>query len=278
MKLHGRPAPFLEWRCPTLARPFLRLGITLAGFLLWGIAQGFLSDVFGLEDSSIPSWALLSFIALIVLIPLWRLVPRVAGWFGRKNGRIAVASSAVLFIPFTVIAIRSGLLYVGFSSEWFLFAGALLLLAASEEIICRGFMMDTLGFRKSRLTGLLLSSLAFAMLHLGNSHAAFAGIANIFLAGVLFGFLRLVTDGLLYPILVHWLWNLATGMIFGWNVSGHELLPTVFRTAGHPPWGAFGPEESILMTIGTLGAIAVLVKKLYLSENKVLPPVTEPSE
>ncbi len=278
MKMHGRTVPFLEWRCPVLARPFLRLGITLAGFLLWGIAQGFLSDVFGLEEFSIPGWALLSFTALIVLFPLWRLVPRVAGWFGRRNGRIALASSAVLFIPFTVIALRSGLQYLGFSSEWFLFAGALLLLAASEEIICRGFMMDTLGFRKSRLSGLLLSSLAFAMLHLGNCHAAFAGIANIFLAGVLFGFLRLVTDGLFYPILVHWLWNLATGMIFGWNVSGHTLLPSIFRTASHPPWGAFGPEESILMTIGTLGAIAVLMKKLYLSENDVLLRVTEPSE
>ncbi len=264
--MHGRTITFLEWRCPSLARPFLRLGITLAGFLLWGVAQGFLSGVLGLEEPNIPNWALVSFLALIVLFPFWRLVPRVAGWFGRKNGRIAAAASAVLFIPFAVIALRSGLQYVG-SSGWFLFAAALFLLAASEEIVCRGFMMDALGFRKSRLSGLLLSSLAFAMLHLGNCHAAFAGIVNIFLAGVLFGFLRLVTDGLFYPILVHWLWNLTTGMVFGWNVSGHELLPTVFRTTNHPPWGAFGPEESILMTIGTLGAIAVLIKKLYLSDS-----------
>jgi membrane protease YdiL (CAAX protease family) len=206
------------------------------------------------------------------------MVPPVAGRFGRKNGRLAVAASAVLFIPFIVIALLSGLEYVGITSGWFLFAAALFLLAASEEIVCRGFMMDALGFRKSRLTGLLLSSLAFAMLHLGNCHAAFAGIVNIFLAGVLFGFLRLVTDGLFYPIMVHWLWNLTTGMIFGWNVSGHALLPTFFRTTNRPPWGAFGPEESILMTIGTLGAIAVLIKKLYLSENKVLLRVTEPSE
>lgn len=261
MNIHGR-ITFLEGRCSPLARPFFRLGITLAGFFLWGIAQGFLSSVLGLGESNIPDWAIISFIALIVLFPFWRLVPRVAGWFGRENGRIAVAASAVLFIPFVVIAIRSGLEYVGFTSGWFLFAAALFLLAASEEIVCRGFMMDALGFRMSRLTGLLLSSLAFAMLHLGNCHAAFAGIVNIFLAGVLFGFLRLVTDGLFYPILVHWFWNLITGMVLGWNVSGHTILPTIFRTTVHPPWGAFGPEESILMTIGTLGAIAVLIKKL----------------
>ncbi len=270
VNIHSR-ITFLEGRCSPLARPFLRLGLTLAGFFLWGVFQGFLSGVLGLEEANIPNWAIISFIALIVLFPFWRMVPEVAGRFGRKNGRIASAASAVLFIPFIVIALLSGLKYVGFTSEWFQFAAALFLLAASEEIVCRGFMMDALGFRRSRLTGLLLSSLAFAMLHLSNSHAAFTGIVNIFLAGILFGFLRLVTDGLFYPILVHWLWNLTTGMVFGWSVSGHALLPTIFRTVNHPPWGAFGPEESILMTIGTLGAIAVLIKKLYLSDSKVLP-------
>ncbi|MEN8208402.1 MAG: type II CAAX endopeptidase family protein, partial [Candidatus Fermentibacteria bacterium] len=246
---------------------------TLAGFLLWGVFQGFLAGLLDLGRSSIPNWALLSFISLIVFFPFWRLVPEVAGRFGWKNGGIAAAASAVLFIPFTVIAIRFDLTYIGFTLEWLLFAGALFLLAASEEIVCRGFMMDSLGFRQNRLTGLLLSSVAFSMLHLGNLHAGFAGIANIFLAGVLFGFLRLVTDGLFYPVLVHWLWNLTTGMIFGWNVSGHALMPTIFRTANHLPWGAFGPEASILMTIGTLGAITVLVKKLYLSDNEEHPRV-----
>ncbi|NOQ22228.1 MAG: CPBP family intramembrane metalloprotease [Candidatus Aegiribacteria sp.] len=272
MNTHGK-ITFLERRCSPPVRPFFRLGITLAGFFLWVLLQEFLSGFFNLTENIIPNYAVAGFIALIVLFPLWKMVPEVAGRAGRKNGRIAAAASAVLFIPFIVIALLSGLEYVGITSGWLLFAAALFLLAASEEVICRGFMMDALSFRGCRLSGLLLSSLAFAMLHLSNSHAAFAGIVNIFLAGALFGFLRLVTDGLFYPILAHWLWNLATGMVFGWNVSGHTLLPTIFRTTDHPPWGAFGPEESILMTIGTLGAIAVLIKKLYLSDNDALPGI-----
>ncbi len=264
---------FLEKRCSPLSRPFFRLGIAFVGFHLWVWFQGFLSGILGLTENCIPNYAVAGFIALIVLFPLWKMVPEVAGRFGRKDGWTVAAASAVLFIPFIVIALLSGLEYVGITIGWLLFAAALFLLAASEEIVCRGFMMDVLSFRRSRLTGLLLSSLAFATLHLGNDHAAFTGIVNIFLAGALFGFLRLVTDGLFYPILLHWLWNLATGMVFGWNVSGHTLLPTVFRTTDHPPWGAFGPEESILMTIGTLGAIAVLIKKLYLTDNKALPNI-----
>lgn len=261
MNMHGR-VTFLE-KCPPLIRPFLRLGITLAGFLLWMWLQGFLPGVLGLEKNCIQNWAVAGFIALIVVFPLWRLVPEVTGKSGKKNGWIAAAASAVLFIPFVVIAVLLGLEYTGNTSGWLPVAAALFFLAASEEIICRGFMMDVLSFRGSRLTGLLLSSLVFAMLHLGNSHAGFAGIVNIFLAGALFGLLRFLTDGLFYPILVHWFWNLLTGMIFGWSVSGQILLPTVFRTAAQPPWGAFGPEESVLMTIGTLGAIAILIKKLF---------------
>lgn len=277
MNMRGK-ATFLEKRCSPLARPFFRLGIALAGFVLWVWFQGFLSVVLGLEENCIPNYAVAGFIALIVVFPLWKLVPEAAGKFGMKDGRIALAASVALFIPFIVIALLSGLEYVGITSGWLLFAAALFFLAASEEIICRGFMMDALSFRRSRLSGLLLSSLAFAMLHLGNDHVAFIGIVNIFLAGALFGFLRLVTDGLFYPILLHWLWNLATGMVFGWNVSGHAFLPTVFRTTDHPPWGTFGPEESILMTIGTLGAIAVLIKKLYLPDSNVFPAFREPSE
>ena len=269
MNIHGRTT-FLDKRCSPLTRPFFRLGIAFVGFHLWVWFQGFLLIVLGLKENCIPNYAVAGFIALIVMFPLWKLVPEVAGKSGRKDGRIALAASVALFVPFIVIALLSGLEYVGITSGWLLFAAALFFLAASEEVICRGFMMDALSFRRSRLSGLLLSSLVFAMLHLGNDHAAFIGIVNIFLAGALFGLLRFVTDGLFYPILLHWIWNLATGMVFGWNVSGHTFLPTVFRTMNHPPWGAFGPEESILMTIGTLGAIAVLIKKLYLSDNDVL--------
>ncbi len=262
MNMNGE-ATFLEKHCSPVARPFFRLGIALAGFILWVALQRFLSGVLGFIENCILNLSVAGFIALIVLFPLWKLVPEIARRSGRRNGWTAIAASAVLFIPFIFIAFSSGLEYAGAGAEWLLFAAALFLLAATEEIVCRGFLMDALSFRKIRLTGLLLSSLLFAMLHLGNYNASFTGIANIFLAGALFGFMRLVTDGLFYPILFHWFWNLVTGMIFGWNVSGHDLLPTIFRPLTHPPWGGFGPEESILMTIGTLGAIAVLMKKYY---------------
>ncbi len=260
-------------RCPSYIKPFFRLGVVLGGFVLWVLLQEFLSRIFSFIENGILNYAATGFISLGVLFPFWKLVPEVAGKTGRRDLRSAAAASAVLFIPFIVIALVTGFSYTGFNPEWLLFAAALFFLAASEEIICRGFMMDAFSFRGNRIAGLMLSSFAFAMLHLGNSHASYAGIANIFLAGILFGLIRMITDGLLYPTLLHWLWNLATGMVFGWSVSGHALLPTLFKPLYHPPWGSFGPEESILMTIATLGAIAVLVKKMYLPDYDTLPRI-----
>ena len=133
--------------------------------------------------------------------------------------------------------------------------------------------MDSLSFGGSRLTGLLLSSLAFAAFHLGNDCVSAAGIANIFLAGALFAFMRIATDGLVYPTLFHWLWNLMTGMVLGWSVSGHSLMPSLFGPASSPPWGGFGPEESILMTVGTLGAILILLKRINSPDDDEPPGV-----
>ncbi len=261
---------FTEKRFSPAVRFLFRSGITLLGFILWILLRELLSYVFSFIENGILNYAVTGFIALAVLFPLWKPVPWIAGRFGRKNAFPVAASAGAWILPFAVIAFFVGLQYAGITLEWLIFAMALLFLAATEEVLFRGFMMDTLSFRGSRITGLLISSLLFAMLHLGNDFTSFAGIANIFLAGAMFGLLRLVTDGLFYPILLHWFWNFITGMVFGWNVSGNSVLPSVFRPLNHQPWGGFGPEESILMTIGTLGAITILIKKLRLMDDDKL--------
>lgn len=245
-----------------------RMLIALAGFLVWVVFQGFLAGLLGCIGDLIPRYAVAGAGALVPLVLLWQLVPGVSGVLGGRQVRVAAASSLALFVPFIVIALRTGMEYRGVSVQWAVYAVALLLLAASEEVVCRGFLMDALSFGNSRLTGLLLSSSVFAMLHLGNDNASTAGIANIFLAGAFFGFVRIVTDGLLYPVALHWLWNLMTGMVFGWNVSGHTLMPAVFSPVSRPPWGCFGPEESVLMTVGTVGAILILLKRIYLPDDQ----------
>ena len=257
------PMNLREKNVPEFLRPVFRIAVTLAGFLAWILLSGFLFGLMGFTESNIVRQALSAFPALIVLYPFWRMVPRAAGIFGRKQGRTVLCSSAALFLPFLVVALRAGAVWEGAGLDWILYAGALFVLAANEEILCRGFMMDALSFSRNVYFGLYSSSLIFALLHAGNPHASITGMVNILLAGVFFGYLRVVTGGLFYPVIVHWLWNLMTGMVFGWSVSGNTQLPSILRPAAGMPWGGFGPEESVLMTIGTLGAAAIIVRKLH---------------
>ncbi|MFO8183432.1 MAG: type II CAAX endopeptidase family protein [Candidatus Aegiribacteria sp.] len=262
---------FLETGVPGKARPLTRLAIAVAGVVIWGYLQALSGGFLSFIEDFIPRYALAGIPALLPVLLFWRLVPPVAGVLGAGDGRAAAASAAALFLPFAAVALRFGLEYQGISGRWFVFALSLLLLAAWEEIVCRGFLMDCLSFRKSRLTGLLLSSAVFSMMHLGNENASAAGLANIFLAGALFGLLRIVTGGLWYPVAVHWIWNLMTGMVFGWNVSGHILMPTLFSPVTPPPWGGFGPEESFLMTVGTVGGMLILLKRIYSPDDEAHP-------
>ncbi len=252
---------FIERVCSGKSRPFCRIGIAFAGFLLWVIVQAILSQSLYFIENDILNISVAGFLALVILLPLWRLLPGVTRKLGAENSLIVAAVTFILLCPFLVIAFRSGMGYMGLSFRWFQFAMALLLLATTEEVICRGFILDALSFKGKRIVGLLLSSVVFAYLHVTNDYASVTGILNIFLAGVLFGLLRFLTNGLVYPVLVHWLWNLVTGMVFGWSVSGNTMLPSLFRPVLRPPWGGFGPEESILMTISIAGCLIILGKQ-----------------
>lgn len=258
---------------PAPVETLARMLLTVTGLVSWGLAQSLFAMLPWPSWGVIPRYAAAGFLGVLPLLLIWKLVPPVAGVFGCRRKLPAAASAGALFIPFIVLGIGLGMVYRGAWPLWPLYALSLLLLAAMEEIICRGFILDTLSFHGRRMTGLLLSSAVFAVLHMGNQFASPAGILNIFLAGALFGLMRISTDGLWVPVAAHWLWNLMTGMVFGWSVSGHELMPTIFSPASATPWGGFGPEESVLMTIGTLGGIAILLKDIYLPDDNQLSGV-----
>ncbi len=262
-------------RIPPRARPAFRVLLVIAGLAAWMFFQGLLLHLLDFFNDYMIGYAVAGFLSVLPLVPLWMILPTKTGVRGLRKGGLTVLSASVLFIPFVIMALRMGMSFVGISQTWFIYSIALLGLAAMEETVCRGFLMDALSFRGNSITGLLISSVIFAMLHLGNEQVSPTGIFNIFLAGSLFGLIRSVSGGLAYPIAVHWLWNLMTGMVFGWNVSGYDLMPTIFKPLSAPPWGGFGPEESLLMTLGTLGGILILVRYIVSSDHKAFAGIGE---
>jgi hypothetical protein len=139
---------------------------------------------------------------------------------------------------------------------WWGCIAALAVAALAEEIQFRGFLLDLLSPRGGGAFPVVACALLFAGVHIDNPSAGPAGVANILLFGLLLGSLRVRGAGMPALWALHLAWNALTGPVFGWRVSGIEL-PSVFHPAGMP-FGDFGPESSIMLTICLAAATAAV--------------------
>lgn len=138
----------------------------------------------------------------------------------------------------------------------------------SEEVVCRGFMLTSVGSKNGALIGMLVNSLLFGLLHLGNSGVTFFSIANIILFGILMSIVVLKTDSLWMAAAIHSIWNFVQGNFYGVLVSGIDAGPSVFRCTALDgmDWlngGSFGMEG---------GAATTLVLTLCIAAALLLPP------
>jgi membrane protease YdiL (CAAX protease family) len=111
-----------------------------------------------------------------------------------------------------------------------------------------------------------VQSLGFALLHARNPNVTPLALLNIGLAGAVLGWLYWGEGGLFGCWTFHALWNFTlaalalpvSGMAFG-----PPLLLTGIAGAGLPllSGGAFGPEGSILNTVGLATVLAVLIRR-----------------
>jgi membrane protease YdiL (CAAX protease family) len=135
-----------------------------------------------------------------------------------------------------------------------------------EELAFRGYPFQKLWRWRPR-TAIIAVSLLFAAFHLGNDAVTVIGIANVFLGGVILSLAYARYQRLWFPIGLHFGWNIMSGPILGYGVSGYAAEATVFRTVGTgPAWltgGEFGIEGSIIMTVVEVAAIGVLLRKQH---------------
>jgi membrane protease YdiL (CAAX protease family) len=176
---------------------------------------------------------------------------------GFANPVLPLSVTVLILVPFTAAALRSGLEWAHPGNVWIATALVLMVMAVSEEMVFRGFLVNVLSFRGSFTAGAVLSSVLFALVHVDNTGATPLGVFNVAVFGFLLVLVRRATNGLAAPAVVHWIWNLATGMVFGWRVSGYDM-PSLWTSPGGVRWGTFGPEGSLLLTV-VLAAGIVLV-------------------
>lgn len=165
-----------------------------------------------------------------------------------------------------------------------LFSGVLFIVAAAgEEMLFRGYPLQTLTRARLVWLAIFLTSVPFAAGHLWNPNVV-PGVtfANTALAGVWLAIAYLRTRSLWLPLGIHWAWNWTMGSVFGLPVSGITRLGPAplfrFQDTG-PAWltgGAYGPEGGAIFTVAILVSMVFLWRSKWLRTSDEMKAFTSP--
>ena len=207
------------------------------------------------------------------------------GWL-RNLGIGSILGAASLFLA-TLLAMATRSIHFQFDVAGFgsigetlaLSLGVFLVGAAAEEMLFRGYPLQTLTRAKLAWLGVLLTSIPFALGHLLNPHVVPGfTLVNSALAGVWLAIAYLRTRSLWLPFGLHWSWNWAQAALLGLPVSGIDRLapaPLLHAMNTGPDWltgGTYGIEGGAACTV------ALIISTLVVWRTKLIvrADVTEP--
>lgn len=170
--------------------------------------------------------------------------------------------------------------------------GGLVLLglaAAFEELLFRGYAFQTLlrgGI--SPAVPIILLSVFFGLVHLGNPSSTKFSTLNTILAGVWLAVAYLKTRSLWFPTALHLGWNWMMGAFFGIPISGLKMIryPVFVAANDAPLWlsgGNYGCEGGVAATIVLVIATLVIGRAKWLQvapemQAALTPPAPEKDE
>ena len=137
----------------------------------------------------------------------------------------------------------------------------------NEELLSRGYHLQTITSGLNLFWGVIISSAVFGLLHLANPGASWVSTTGIFFAGIFLAYGYIRTKQLWLPIGLHIGWNFCEGVVFGFPVSGLDIYAlTRIEVTGPEIWtgGAFGPEAGLIV----LPALLVGALLIYLYTAK----------
>jgi membrane protease YdiL (CAAX protease family) len=136
----------------------------------------------------------------------------------------------------------------------------------NEELLSRGYHLQTIASGTNLIWGVVLSSSVFGFMHWFNPGATWVSTVGIFFAGLFLALGYLRTGQLWLSIGLHIGWNFFEGVVFGFPVSGLDIYPlTRIQVTGPEIWtgGSFGPEAGlIVLPAMILGSILIFAYTL----------------
>jgi membrane protease YdiL (CAAX protease family) len=193
------------------------------------------------------------------------------GWL--KNLAIGSAFGAAGLVLAAVLAMATGSITFRFDPAGAGLIGRTLVLSifvfvfagAAEEILFRGYPLQTLVRANLNWFGVLLTSAAFAAVHLQNPNVVPGfTFVNTALAGVWMAVAYVRTRSLWLPIGLHWAWNWVQASFLGLPVSGSERYapaPLLKAVNAGPDWftgGAYGIEGGAACTVALLISTVII--------------------
>lgn len=233
------------------------------------VANSLLQAVPDLAMGLLVSWLLLRFAHATKLRELglnWdRKVARET-LIAFVGGAIALAMTVVPLLAMGMGSFEAVDMRVKTGQGMVIVLALVLISAFAEEVILRGYVFQTLAYPMHLLGALVLTSGAFAALHLRNPGANEYTMANTFLAGCVLGLLLVWRRSIWVVSGAHFGWNLAT-MLLGLNVSGGTLQIVPYRIlwSTGTVWtgGNYGPEGSVVCMVLLSLLLLVLVRLHY---------------
>jgi membrane protease YdiL (CAAX protease family) len=130
--------------------------------------------------------------------------------------------------------------------------------AAAEEVMFRGYLMQTFTRAGLAWAAIIFTSLIFASGHIANPNFNALAMINTVLAGLWFSAAYLKTRSLWLPFTAHFAWNWFQGAIFGIPVSGITKVttaPLLIQSDAGPAWltgGSYGIEGGVACAVALL--------------------------
>ncbi|HEY0006285.1 MAG TPA: type II CAAX endopeptidase family protein [Pyrinomonadaceae bacterium] len=268
----------------------VQFSIMFMASLVMGAAAGpFLEGNMGWVVQALMLFIPAAVVGWLCCLMLEELPWRSLGW-GLHRGWLrdllkgSLIGAASLLLAATLAAVFGGLRFAFVArmmpaevGKTLLVSGLIFILAAAaEEMLFRGYPLQTLARARLAWFGLLITSVLFASVHLNNPNVVrgFTFI-NTLLAGIWLGMAYLRTRSLWLPLGIHWSWNWTMGAVLGLPVSGIERLtpaPLMRAVDAGPAWltgGAYGIEGGAACTL------ALILSTLFIWRTRLLSPNEE---
>ena len=148
-------------------------------------------------------------------------------------------------------------------------------MSSLEEALFRGYVLQTFARSDLAWLAILLTSVFFGAVHLGNPNASLFSTVNTVLAGVWFSMAYLKTRDLWFVWGIHLMWNWMQGSVFGIEVSGLTDIttsPLLKEIDTGPTWltgTTYGIEGGVACTIALVLSLIVIYYLPDLKTNHI---------